>query len=357
MEQDVKIPFSQINMSTQNLFTGYGTKKNKRVVSSDLNLTIRNGEFVALIGTNGCGKSTLMRTICGLQKVISGNIIIDNNDITHLSSKQLAKLFSLVLTEPIEASNLTVNDIIAIGRYPYVGMRGKLQQEDINIVEETMERCNIQGFGSRFFSELSDGEKQRVMLAKALVQDTPLILLDEPTSHLDISNRIDIMKMLHVLSKQTNKSIIMSTHELDLALQWADSIWLMDKRGNIQTGTPEDLILNNCFSDVFNSEQATFDIYSGIFKMNQKPLHSIYLEAEEPYYFWIYRALGRYGFNINSDTSSEYRVVVNNRMILLQTPDEEVKLSSIAALLGRLLNETYWAEVRKDWHYVTNKKH
>lgn len=336
-------------LEISNLKTGYyiGKKLNEKsnVVSQNINLNAKSGEFIALIGPNGCGKSTLMRTICGLQKTLSGQIIIGDIDIDKVNMSELSKLISFMLTEQISAMNMTVFDLVSMGRYPHIGLLGILREEDRQIIEESLKACLLENYTNRFFEKLSDGERQRVLIAKALVQNTPLMLLDEPTSNLDIPNRIEIMKLMHDLSKKTGRSIIMSTHELDLALQWADKIWLMNKTGDIMAGIPEDLVLNNKFSEVFNSDKAIFDIYSGVFKMNRKYIASIYVDAPEPYKFWVYRALERYGFKVTNNKNEAIKIVRRENDWLLTEEGKIYVLDSIEQLLKHLLKENYWKDL------------
>lgn len=192
--------------------------------------------MTALIGPNGAGKSTLLRTICGLQKQIQGEILIEGKSIDHLSTMEKAKLISVVLTHSADTSMLTVREIVSIGRQPYSNWLGLKDPHHEEMIEKALSTVNISHLAERQLVALSDGEKQRVWIAKALAQDTPIILLDEPTSHLDYKNRIEIFKLLHRLSV-SGKSILISTHELDLAIQFADQLWVMED--GVTQGAPQ----------------------------------------------------------------------------------------------------------------------
>lgn len=345
METSTSLPYSEDILSTEKLSSGYSAKHSERVVSSDLDLKIKNGELVALLGPNGCGKSTLMRTIAGLQPSLKGNIIIDKKPLKGIKSKDRARLLSLVLTEKVEAINLTVWDIISIGRYPYVGNMGKLSDTDKRIVFDSLEACSLEGFENRQFSELSDGEKQKVMIARALAQDTPLMLLDEPTAHLDLPNRIDTMRMLYELAKKTGKGILVSTHELDLAMQWADTIWLMDRQGEVYTGVPEDLVLEGQLSAIFGSKHAYFDIETGVFKINRKPIQKIRVIGSGAESTWIKRALERKGFGLTNDKDCNCSIEIMDKQFHLSMDNKLTTYSSIAELLLQLQTPSYWKQI------------
>ena len=241
---DYIFPYEEEIVKLSLVTTGYNDRKSEKIVSKDISVSISNGELVSLIGANGCGKSTLMRCIGGLQSVLGGDIQIKGKDVSKMSSMERARSLSLVLTDQIEATNLTVYDIVSNGRYPHIGYLGKLSENDWMIIDKSLDICFLRGWGDRIYSSLSDGEKQRALIARALSQDTPLMLLDEPTAHLDLPNRVEMMRMLNELAKKTGKAILISTHELDLAMQWSDTIWLMNTEGRLIRGIPEDIVLS-----------------------------------------------------------------------------------------------------------------
>lgn len=344
--QSIKQPYQEQIIRTIKLKTGYTNQKTNRIVSEELSLSIRNGELVALLGPNGCGKSTLMRTMGGLQKAISGFVFIENQDIQNMAIRKRAKYLSFVLTEKIESANLTINDIVSIGRYPYVGYMGKLTQADWLIVNNALDACSLGGWNDRLFSELSDGEKQRVMIARALAQDTPFMLLDEPTAHLDLPNRIEMMRMLNQLAKKTGKAILISTHELDLAMQWVDTIWLMNSEGKIFSGIPEDIILSGKIEEIFCNQNFYFDMKSGNFKMNRRHTIPISIHGNGIYAEWTIRALERIGFVMSKPNEDILHVEVSSeKWILSSNGNLKGKYNTIGGLLTALQTEYYWKKI------------
>lgn len=241
------------------LQTGYIHRGHKHIVSDGLEASLPLGHLAMLLGPNGSGKSTLMHTIAGLQTALSGEIRIIGQDAAHTSLAQRAKLLSLVLTERIYSEVMTVEELVAIGRYPHIGYMARLGHEDKRIITEAIKRCRLEDMGTRPLAQLSDGERQRVMVARALAQDTPLILLDEPTAHLDLPSRIELIAMLRQLAHDMQRCILLSTHELDLALSWADSLWLMNKEGQLYTGNSSELIESGALEATFGNAWLTFD--------------------------------------------------------------------------------------------------
>lgn len=256
---------SNVSISTNNLTIGYDHK----VVQHDLNFSLQQGEMVCMLGPNGCGKSTLLRTLAGLQPAITGTITI-NSSPHHLISSSPKNSIALVLTERLSLDNTTVHDVVAMGRYPYTSFLGGLSQHDEDIIAQSLEAVgfdstsntqpstsNIQpstlNLQHSTFSSHSDGEKQRVLIAKAIAQETPIILLDEPTAHLDLPNRIKVLQLLRRLAHEQGKTILISTHELDLAVQLSDRILLMSKLG-IQLDTAENLRQTDAFTNAFGMD-------------------------------------------------------------------------------------------------------
>ena len=319
-------------LQTQSLSIGYG----KYVVQQQLNLTALPRHLICLLGTNGSGKSTLLRTLAGLQKPLHGNVLINKTSLSKLSNSQCSKIFSLVLTDSIHEENMTVFDLVSLGRFPYTNWIGTLSDKDRDIVLEALEQVNLTKKMHAFLHEISDGEKQRAIIAKALTQDTPLVLLDEPTAHLDLPNRIEIMLLLRKLSVNTQKTFILSTHELDLAIQMADSIWLMHPNG-VDVGIPEDLMLSGKFQEIFGNDSFFFDQRDGHFSI--KPLMGnlqIQLSGEEIPMLWTKHALNRFGI----ETVNEAPIRVEsyyNRFLIYKTSDSSPKeVSSIEALLEEI---------------------
>lgn len=305
-------------LNTQNLAIGYSKKKNQTIVQSDLNLSLKAGELVCLIGQNGCGKSTLLRTLAGLQKPLKGKVLIDNRELSRIKIHEKAQKLALVLTDKVDIENATVIDIVRLGRQPYSNWWGSLSESDNAIVTESIEMVHLTHKTNAYLNELSDGERQRVMIAKALSQDTPLILLDEPTAHLDLPNRVEIMLLLHKLAHQTSKSVIISTHELDMALQAADRIWLMTKTNGIECGVPEDLVLQGHFHEAFQSESYFFNSANGNFSMNYPMTKKVWVEGDKTRMYWTLRALARAGYMVVQDADVAVKISADNWTINTQ---------------------------------------
>ncbi len=283
---------------------GYHAGKNEMIVQNNLNLTSNKGELIALIGRNGCGKSTLLRSMASLQPIFSGQIRIEGKNIAHIHPKKRAQLISVVLTDQRAEASFNVKELISIGRDPYTGWLGSLTETDNNIISKAIEMSNLDGFENRNIQELSDGERQRVFIARALAQDTPIILLDEPTSHLDLPNRINILLLLQKLARDTNKTIFISTHELETAMQVADKIWLMKKLDGVYVGTPEDMVLQGTFDNVFSHSNYDFDKEYGSFVVKKQLDKYITTNVQNPNSLmarWTTKALSRKGYHIIED--------------------------------------------------------
>ena len=318
---------------TKNLCIGYHGRANNLInrveakkIAGPINLELYAGKLVCLLGANGAGKSTLIKTLSGIQVPLSGQVFIEDKPISKLSPQELATKLSLVLTETVRSWNLDVYSLISLGRFPYTGWLGNLSDEDLAIINFAIEAVNLLDFINRKVDELSDGEKQRVMLARALVQDTGLIILDEPTAHLDIPNRISLMGLLHTLSREQHKAILISTHELDLALQIADEIWLFDGNGNLITGTPEELVMNDHFSSVFDKKGTLYDKSTGVFKMNAPTGPVIEMLGDGIPAFWTRRALERIGYRVSQKSENQ---ATSDLSTVMEITTSDVSLSGV----------------------------
>lgn len=258
-----------IIFETSQLSIGYQTKRNSIAIQKGLNISLSAGTFVCLLGKNGVGKSTLLRTLSQMQPSLEGNIFLNQKLINKYHSQDLAKEISLVLTEPIPQNNLSVLEVIALGRQPYTNWIGNLSFDDHYFIEQAMEQTQVTKFASKKLHELSDGQKQRVMIARALAQNTPLIFLDEPTAHLDIHYKVSILSLLKNICKTLNKSIIIATHEVSFAIQMADQLWLMFPNKFV-SGSPDELIKNKSLQKLFNSDLVSFDSNSKHFSIKTR---------------------------------------------------------------------------------------
>jgi iron complex transport system ATP-binding protein len=294
-------------LQTMDLQAGYRSGSHKTVtIAGPLGLDIYPGELICLLGPNGSGKSTLLRTLAGLQPPLAGSIEITGAGMDGLTPAQLAKKVSLVLTDRTVAGDLTVYSLVALGRYPYSGWLGILNDEDRTAIDRAIDATGVASLIHRKAHTLSDGERQKVMLARALAQDTPLLMLDEPTAHLDLPSRIQLMQLLHRLARQTGKGVLLSTHELDLALQVASKVWLLQSGGTLHQGTPEDLVLNGAFENAFVKEGIVFDRETGNFNMHHDHSIPVRLSGEGAAAFWTGRALQRQGFAVITNDPSAF---------------------------------------------------
>ncbi|MBD2277657.1 ABC transporter ATP-binding protein [Aphanizomenon flos-aquae] len=286
-------------LKTHNLTIGYKTsQKTIRNVAANISTSLQTGELVCLLGPNGAGKSTLLRTLAGMQPPIAGEVKLLEDDIYKLPPQELAKRLSLVLTEKIDVGMLSAYALVTMGRYPYTDWWGKLSSEDENIINWAIKSVGAVNLAQRNVSELSDGERQKIMIARALAQSPMVMLLDEPTAFLDLPRRVEIMQLLRQLARDTNQAILLSTHDLDLALRLADKIWLLGNNGILHVGAPEDLILSGAFADTFRSEGVEFNIFSGEFNLNIPYKGEVKLIGEGVAATWTIRALERVGFTV-----------------------------------------------------------
>ena len=257
MENEIILQASKISI-------GYSNKKEKTIIASNIDLSLRKGKLIALIGANGIGKSTLLRTITGIQKTISGTVFLNGSNIHELDALTLAQNLSVVLTEKLPPSNLTVFELIALGRQPYTNWIGKLTDGDIAKVNQAMELTQISHLATKKHFEISDGQLQKVLIARALAQDTPLIILDEPTTHLDLLHKVSLFKLLKKLTKETDKCILFSTHDIDMAIQLSDDMIIMTPETVVQD-EPCNFISKGSFTTLFNDEHIVFDPEKGKF--------------------------------------------------------------------------------------------
>ncbi|MDV7188103.1 ABC transporter ATP-binding protein [Lutibacter sp. TH_r2] len=245
-------------IKTTNLSIGYTSKKKNIVIASDLNIKLEAGKMVCLLGKNGIGKSTLLRTLTKVQNALDGDIYLNNQNLEKFSNLELAKTLSLVFTERLPESSLTVFELVALGRQPHTNWIGYLTNEDMKIIQNAFKKTKTEHLMNSKFYELSDGQLQRVMIARALAQNTSIIILDEPTAHLDLHHTINTFSLLKNLASEFNKTIIISTHEINLALQIADELWLMSPQKFV-SGKTDTLICNNELNSLFDSDLIKFN--------------------------------------------------------------------------------------------------
>jgi iron complex transport system ATP-binding protein len=251
-------------LQTKNLSIGYTSKKVEKTIATDISISLNKGKLITLIGGNGIGKSTLLRTITAIQKPISGEVFLNEKDIFSMDNSDLAQQQSLVLTDKLPSSNLTVWELIALGRQPYTNWIGNLTDDDYSKIKTAVQLTNIEHLTEKKHYEISDGQLQKVLIARALAQDTDLIILDEPTTHLDLFHKVSVFKLLQKLAHETGKCILFSTHDIDLAIQLSDEMIVMTKEKTIQD-QPCNLIEKGVFDTLFKDEHIVFDKTHGKF--------------------------------------------------------------------------------------------
>ncbi len=291
---------------TEKLSIGHGKPgKGASVLGEGLDLSCHKGELLALVGPNGCGKSTLLRTIAGLHPPLGGRTWIGGRAIEECGASERARLLSIVLTGMNAPTNLTVRDLVSLGRSPYRSAFMPLSQSDQEAIEEALEQANIEHLAERSLDELSDGEAQKSMIARALAQRTQALILDEPTAHLDLINRVEIARMLRALARAREESIVMASHDLETILRIVDRVWLMNGKGDVLEGIPEELAMNGSFSDVFASDKLLFDSETGSFRFIEPPCGELSLAGEGRELFWTQKALERIGYKIRIKAAKE----------------------------------------------------
>jgi len=339
-------------LETEGLSVGYWPRGRRhpggeaRRVLSGLDLSMEEGRFVALLGPNGSGKSTLLRTLVGMQWPLEGRVRLSGRDLARLGVEERATLVAAVLTERFDSGWFSVFDIVSFGRYPHTDFRNLLSAADVLAVEAALEAVGLSDFAGRLFSELSDGERQKAMIARALAQETPLLVLDEPTAFLDAPARIEIFHLARRLARG-GKAVLLSTHEVDLALRESDSLWLIDRGRGLLVGSPETLALDGSVGEAFDRPGLSFDPASGLFRAPEdRHPFALGVSGGDPVGLaWTIRLAerlgltlapegGRYDAAVRVDRSAEGQVWV------LETAKGSRDLSSISelevALLGLL---------------------
>jgi len=330
-------------ISTEDLKIGFlpqRAMKSAKVVAQQINVALKGGQVVCLLGPNGSGKSTLIRTLSGLHAPLGGTIQLGGHDLTRFSIRQAAREISTVLTDRLTVGNLSVYELVSFGRSPYTGWFGSLTPKDNEIIEWAIEATGIEQFIDRDVLHLSDGERQKVMIARALAQDTSAILLDEPTAHLDLPNRVEIIRLLRELARETQKGILLSTHELDLALKAADHLWLINMKGEVFTGTPEDLVLDGTFESVFEQDSFDFDRATGSFTLHQPTKQPVNIYGDEVAVFWTRRALEREGYRVDDSNGNSLQIEALSREGRLEwtllKESNELSCGSVEELIDKL---------------------
>lgn len=258
-------------LEAASLSIGWSQKRVPRILVQDINFKVMPGHFIALVGPNGAGKSTLLKTIAGLLAPCGGSFSLMGKRGSNLSVEERASLLSCVFNERIEAGYLTVWEFVAFGRYPYTNARNRLTPEDRQHISSALALVGMKGFAERTFSSLSDGERQKVQLARAVAQDTPLLIFDEPTAFLDAPSRIEIFRLADRLIQKASKTVLICTHEVDLALRTADALWVIDREHRFIAGSPSVIAHSGAIGRAFDLPTVVFDPVSGAFRARSAP--------------------------------------------------------------------------------------
>ncbi|WP_450169689.1 ABC transporter ATP-binding protein [Streptomyces chengmaiensis] len=285
-------------ISTRGLTVGYrmrraSRRRRERAVLRELDLTARAGELTVLLGPNGAGKSTLLRTLCGLQPPLAGSVRIGGLDIAGQSPAALARRLAVVLTDRVDAGLLSARELVALGRHPHTGFTGRLSDADHTAVEWALDAVAAGHLADRPAAELSDGERQRVLTARALAQEPAAVLLDEPTAFLDVPSRVALTVLLRDLARSRGLTVVVSTHDLELALRVADAVWLVDRSLRVHAGAPEDLIARGAVAAAFDAEHLAFDAASGSFGLRRPARATVAMDAPPALRPLLERALAR----------------------------------------------------------------
>ena len=320
---------------TQSLAIGYTEGRSNKVLQENINLSLSSGEIISLMGQNGVGKTTFIKTLSGLHKGISGSVLHQDRLIDEFSKSALAKQISVVLTEKPFAAHLSVIELIALGRHPYSNWLGRLSTSDKQAIDVAMNQTNINYLARKKLYQLSDGQFQKVMIARALAQETDLIILDEPTAHLDLSNKIEIMLLLKSIAGN-GKGVLIATHDLQVSLQLSDRLWLFNFNRPVLDGCPEDLILQGAIDQTLFPVNNNIDLTTGTVKRLDERKGNVLLQGDPTMVHWTAQALQRNGYAVNKDTNSLISINCIDCIWKLESKDTSTSFDSIKDLLMHL---------------------
>ena len=298
-------------LSFEELKIGFFKNGLKRVLTPPLNASAFSGELIAIIGHNGVGKSTLLRTLTGLQSPLGGEIFVNDKNLKEFDRIEIARNIAYISTETIKTGNMTVFDLVSLGRHPHTNWFGRLDENDLSIILDSIKKTGMVDFSTKNIGELSDGELQRAMIARTLAQDTGLLIMDEPTAFLDIKNKFEIVHLMQMLTRKRGKTVIFSTHDLQTALNEADKIWMILDGGLIE-GAPEDLIINESLDLLFNDPVMKFNRDDATFKIPKETIGMVNLKGEGAEYIWTSKALNRMGYEI-SESKADMSIIITTK--------------------------------------------
>ncbi len=299
-----------ISLEGIGLSLGYSRQGKRKELLHDLSFQLYSGELTCLLGPNGVGKSTLIKAILGNLKPWEGRLMLDQHELHTYSLEERAKRIAVVLSEPSYPSNLTVGQLVALGRTPYTSWGGKLSREDRNWVDQALSDTRLTALQDERLGELSDGQRQKAMIARALAQDGKVLVLDEPTAHLDLINRLEIMTLLREISQKKEKAVLVVTHDLDIALETADRFWLMNCGLPLLAGKPEDLVLTGQLQGLFPEDRYRFSMARGRVEQNIK-LPDFEIEGPSEQVYWVKKALVKAGI-----VSLPLSIILNSPFVL-----------------------------------------
>lgn len=296
-------------LEANDLTVGYRSRGQTRAVLRDINVQVAPGELICLLGVNGIGKSTLMRTLARMAPALAGSVEINGTDISRMSQYDLARHVAVVLTEQVAVGSMPAFKLVELGRYPHVGWSGLLSDADRDIVRDAIVAVGAEHLAHREITELSDGERQRIMIARALAQRPALLLLDEPAAFLDVSARVEMIATLRRLARDQNVAVILSSHDLELSLRMADTIWLIDGAGRLSIGAPEDLLAEGCIGAAFSSPNIVFSAGDRTFKIRNHPHGKVFVDGAREGERLARTVIEREGFEITHSPDGALLVV------------------------------------------------
>ncbi len=292
------------------LHIGYKPKVKSAVILSDVSLQAMENDLIAVIGRNGIGKTTLLKTIAGILKPLKGKIEMYSREISNIHRKELARMIGYVSTELVNSPNMTVYDLVALGRHPHTGWYGQLEKTDHEAIHRAIGFLHLDQLSEKSLAEISDGERQRALIARALAQDTSIIIMDEPAAFLDVVNRYEVMLTLRKICRAENKTVIFSTHDLSMALHEADKIWLLLPDKCLE-GSPEDIMLSGKLDDLFKGSRMKMNEETGQIALGHETLGFVKLSGDQALARWTGKALARMGFLVNKNDSPDFEIAVN----------------------------------------------